>query len=155
VKLRTTSPEETEALGERLGKQLRSGDVVCLAGDLGAGKTCLTRGLAHGWGAQERATSPTFILVNEYHRAADSQRFFHMDCYRLSGAAEAQTVALDDLLDAPGVLIIEWPERIAPALPPDRLWVDILDRGDTVRELVFHAGGKRARRLLNALVAPG
>ena len=151
ITLTTHSAEETELLGERLGACLRSGDLVCLAGDLGAGKTCLARGLARGWGALERATSPTFTLVNEYRRAVDSQRFFHMDCYRLSDVAEAQTTALDDILDASGVVVIEWPERIESALPPERLWIRIVDIGGSSRELILQASGERAAAFLRAV----
>jgi tRNA threonylcarbamoyladenosine biosynthesis protein TsaE len=149
--LYTHSADETEALGERLGQHLVSGAVLCLSGELGAGKTCLTRGLARGWGALELPTSPTFTLINEYRRIKDSQRFYHMDCYRLSGAVEAQNTALDDILDTAGVLVIEWPERISEALPEDRLWVKIEDRGSDNRALVFTASGRQAAALLNLL----
>ncbi len=149
--LYTHDPRETERLGERLGRLLLPGDVLCLCGDLGTGKTCLTRGLARGWGASQPTTSPTFTLVNEYRRPHDTQRFYHMDCYRLSGSVEAQTTALDDILDTLGVLVIEWPERIAPALPQDCLWVEIRDLGGNNREFRFTAQGARGAALLRAL----
>ena len=123
--LTTMSVDETLRLGETLGRLLRSGDVLCLSGELGAGKTTLTRGMARAWGARENATSPTFPLVNEYTRTSDTQRFYHMDGYRLSGAVEAQTTAFEDILDAPGVVVIEWPERIVGILPDDRLWMAV------------------------------
>lgn len=151
LELQTHSPEETERLGERIGALLRPGDVLCLSGDLGAGKTCLTRGLARGWGSSQQPTSPTFTLVNEYRRATDAQRFYHMDCYRLSGAVEARTTALDDILDAPGVLVIEWPERIAAALPDERLWIEIRDLGDSERAFRLVAAGERAAAILASL----
>ncbi len=147
----TRAAEDSERLGERLGALLAAGDVLCLCGTLGAGKTCLARGLARGWGALEQPTSPTFTLVNEYHRRADRQRFYHMDAYRLSGAVEAQTTALDDILGAAGVLVVEWPERIEAALPAERLWVDIRVTGGDSREFVFTATGPRARTLLASL----
>ncbi len=149
--LYTHDPRETEHLGERLGRLLLPGDVLCLSGNLGTGKTCLVRGLARGWGASQLATSPTFTLVNEYRRTRDEQRFYHMDCYRLSGAVEAQTTALDDILDAPGVLVIEWPERIALALPQDCLWIEIRDLGGDDREFRLTARGARGEVLLRAL----
>jgi tRNA threonylcarbamoyladenosine biosynthesis protein TsaE len=151
LELRTHSPEKTERLGERIGALLRPGDVLCLAGTLGAGKTCLTRGLARGWGSMQQPTSPTFTLVNEYRRPNDSQRFYHMDCYRLSGAVEAQTTALDDILDAPGVLVIEWPERIAAALPDECLWIEIRDLGGSERAFRLTAAGERAGAILRGL----
>jgi tRNA threonylcarbamoyladenosine biosynthesis protein TsaE len=142
----THAPAETEQLGKRIGARLRAGDLLCLAGDLGAGKTCLTRGLARGWGAVERPTSPTFKLVNEYRRE-DGGRMYHVDCYRLSGEADAWTIGLDDLFDQ-GVVVIEWPERIGGALPAARLWVAIDDLGGDDRRFVFTASGERGRELV-------
>ena len=147
----THAPEETVQLGERLGAHLRSGDVLCLSGALGAGKTPLTRGLARGWGALERPTSPTFTLINEYRRAGDSERFYHVDAYRLSGAVEAVTTGIEDVLGAPGVVVIEWPERIEPALPDERLWIDIEATGDEERRFTLRAEGARAEALVAAL----
>ena len=147
----THTSAATEHLGERLGKHLLSGDVLCLAGDLGAGKTCLTHGLARGWGALERPTSPTFTLINEYHRSRDSQRFFHVDCYRLANTAEAWTTGLDDIFDAAGVVVIEWPERVQNALPAERLWIQIHYVGDSERKFTMKATGERAIELLRVL----
>lgn len=147
----THNPDETERLGEQLGSLLAAGDLICLSGDLGAGKTCLTRGLARGWEALQHPTSPTFTLINEYTRHKDGQRFYHVDCYRLEGAADAWTTGLDDLFDGDGVIVIEWPERIQDMLPPDRLWVQLIDRGGDERELVFTAAGDRASELLRGL----
>jgi tRNA threonylcarbamoyladenosine biosynthesis protein TsaE len=147
--LTTHDPIETEQLGERIGAQLRAGDLLCLTGVLGAGKTCLTRGLARGWGAVERPTSPTFTLVNEYRRE-DGARMYHVDCYRLSGEADAWTIGLDDLFDQ-GVVVIEWPERIGEALPAERLWVAIDDLGGEDRRFIFTASGERARELIDGL----
>jgi tRNA threonylcarbamoyladenosine biosynthesis protein TsaE len=147
----TRNAAETESLGERLGALLQTGDVLCLSGTLGAGKTCLTRGLARGWGALEKPTSPTFTLINEYRRSVDSQRFYHVDCYRLKNAADALTTGLDDIFDAEGVVVIEWPERIEEALPPERLWVQITDHGGEERQLDFIPSGERAVQLVRLL----
>lgn len=147
----THSPEETEALGERLGRRLEPGDVLCLSGNLGAGKTALTRGLARGWGAIERPTSPTFTLINEYRRADGSARFYHVDAYRLSGPVEAMTTGIEDVLDAPGVTVIEWPERIETLLPADRLWIDIETGGPGERTFILRPQGPRARALVEGL----
>jgi len=149
--LTTMSVDETLRLGETLGRLLRSGDVLCLSGELGAGKTTLTRGIARAWGARENATSPTFTLVNEYTRTGDTQRFYHMDGYRLSGAVEAQTTAFEDILDAPGVVVIEWPERIVGILPDDRLWIDITRTGEGQRTFALKPSGDRATELAQAL----
>ena len=148
-------PDDTARLGERLGRLLQSGDIVCLQGELGAGKTCLTQGIARGWGVVERVTSPTFTLLNEYEHPQRSGRFYHLDCYRLSGADEAWALGLDDVLDAPGALVVEWPERVLAALPAGRLWV-VLDRlGEGRRRLTFSASGARHEMLLAELTQGG
>ena len=144
----SNSAAQTERLGVRLGELLKPGDLLCLEGDLGAGKTCLARGVSRGWGAIRSATSPTFTLVNEYARALDGLPLFHLDCYRLQGPQDAVAIGLDDMLDRPGVLMIEWPERIAPVLPPDRLWIAMRWASVTKRGLCFSAEGKRAGKLL-------
>jgi tRNA threonylcarbamoyladenosine biosynthesis protein TsaE len=149
--LTTHSPSETQHLGERMGAKLQGGDILCLSGILGAGKTCLVRGLALGWGALERPTSPTFTLINQYRRARDSQQFYHVDCYRLTGAADAWTTGLDDLFDPANVIVIEWPERILDILPAERLWIEIRDLGDTSREFTLAASGHRALALLHVI----
>ena len=149
--LTTHSPTETEQFGERLGARLEKGDILCLSGMLGAGKTCLVRGLARGWGAVERPTSPTFTLINEYRRAEGPELFYHVVCYRLAGAADAWTTGLDDLFDSSGVMVIEWPERILDILPAERLWIEIQDLGDTSREFMLAASGQRALALLRQI----
>lgn len=151
--LQTTSPAETERLGERLGALLESGDLVLLSGQLGAGKTCLTRGLARGWGAQEQPTSPTFTLVNEYHRQGNfsKDRFYHADCYRMDRPEDAISAGIEDLLNEPGVLVIEWPERIESLLPPERLMIEIGTSEDDSRSFTLKACGERARKLLDHL----
>lgn len=147
----TQSVRETEQLGERLGEHLQSGDVLCLSGELGAGKTALTRGLARGWRALERPTSPTFTLINEYRRAGDAERFYHVDCYRLSGPLDAVTTGIEDVFEAPGVVVIEWPERIDEILPTRRLWIDIKPGGEDERTFTLRAEGQRAEALLGEL----
>lgn len=127
------APEQTVRLGVRLGERLAAGDVLCLSGELGSGKTTFASGIGRGWGALETVTSPTFVLVNEYRRA-DGQRLWHLDCYRLRSGAEAVAFGFDDLLAGQGVMLIEWPEHIREVLPPERLqlslrWVDAEKRG--------------------------
>lgn len=151
VIITTHSPEDTEALGDRLGALLEPGDLVALSGLLGAGKTCFVRGLARGWGAAERPTSPTFTLINEYHRQGSVQRMFHVDCYRLEGAGDAWSTGLEDILASGEVVVIEWPERIEDILPGLRLWISIDSPGETDREFRLSASGARAEALLKAL----
>jgi tRNA threonylcarbamoyladenosine biosynthesis protein TsaE len=104
------SPEQTRRIGMRLGGALQAGDILCLQGDLGAGKTTFTQGLAQGWGSLDSVSSPTFILVNQYRRA-DGSLLFHLDAYRLESVPEAEELDLDAMLEE-GALIIEWPERL-------------------------------------------
>jgi tRNA threonylcarbamoyladenosine biosynthesis protein TsaE len=117
------SPEETRALGESLGQKLRPGDVVGLIGDLGAGKTLFVKGLARGLGIPDRIHSPTFTLVNEY--AADSNRLFHLDLYRLETPGQILAAGLEPYLYPDGaVTVIEWYDRWSRDLPqPARGWI--------------------------------
>ena len=114
------SPEETEQLGEQLGRTLRPGSVVAYRGDLGMGKTAFTRGLARGLGCPCRVTSPTFTIVNEYSGALP---LFHFDMYRLDSSDELFDIGWEDYLSRGGVCAVEWSERVEDALPDDTLWV--------------------------------
>jgi tRNA threonylcarbamoyladenosine biosynthesis protein TsaE len=133
----TSSPAETRSLGAGLGKTLSPGDLVCLEGDLGSGKTTFVQGLALGWGSTDRVTSPTFVLVNEYRRT-DGSRLYHMDAYRLSGPAEAVELDVDALLAA-GPLVVEWADRIRAALPDPAATVAFTDLGGEKREIVVRS----------------
>ncbi len=144
----SNSEEQTLRLGIRLGELLHVHDILCLAGDLGAGKTTLARGIGRGWGTAGRVTSPTFTLINQYPRARDGVMLYHVDCYRLTTAADIVTAGLEDVLDAPGVLMIEWPERLGAFLPPAHLWVALRHVSETRRGLRLTAHGDRARQLL-------
>lgn len=138
--VRTGSPAATHALGVRMGEHLGAGDVVELDGDLGAGKTLLTKGIAVGLGVDEPVTSPTFAIVQEY---AGRLPVFHLDAYRLSSPAELVGVGFDDIVDAGGVVVIEWGERVAPALPERRLVVRLrAGDGDDARELELEPRGQ-------------
>lgn len=145
----SNSAVQTERLGVRLGELLQPSDLVCLSGELGAGKTCMARGISRGWGAMRSATSPTFTILNEYRRASDGLPLFHLDCYRLQGPADALHIGLDDILDRPGAIMIEWPERIGAALPAERLWIALRWVANTKRGLCFEAEGERFLELLN------
>jgi tRNA threonylcarbamoyladenosine biosynthesis protein TsaE len=147
------SVEQTHAVGVVLGQHLQPGDIICLSGDLGAGKTVLTKGIGAGWGALEAVTSPTFTLIHEHRRAADRIVLHHVDCYRLGGAADAWGIGLEDMLHDESVLVLEWPENVADILPADRLWIALDDTGDTQRHMTLTAAGPRADALLAALLA--
>jgi len=130
------SEDQTRRYGAKLGMLLNKGDVICLSGDMGAGKTVLTSGIGAGWGSLYPVTSPTFVLVHEHKREKDRQRLYHLDCYRLENPSDVTSIGFDDLLDS-GTLIIEWPERIESALPSDYLWVNLRVVDDTRRNLIF------------------
>lgn len=124
----TNSPAETEALGQRLAQHLQSGAVIAYTGDLGAGKTAFTRGLARGLGITERITSPTFTIVNEY--SGGRLPLFHFDMYRLGSSEELYEIGWEDYLARGGVCAVEWSEIVADALEEDCIRVD-LRRGET------------------------
>ena len=143
------SPEQTRRVGMRLGGRLRAGDVICLHGDLGAGKTTFVQGLAQGWGSLDSVSSPTFILVNVYRRA-DSKLLFHFDAYRLDSVPEAEELDLDSMLEQ-GPLVVEWPERVGDLILKDKLWINFDHMSDQHRQMVFKASGKHYDSLLNEI----
>jgi tRNA threonylcarbamoyladenosine biosynthesis protein TsaE len=142
------SAAQTQRIGERLGRLLQSGDVVCLEGDLGTGKTCLTQGIARGLGVTSAVASPTFIIINEYKLPSAVHKLRHIDLYRVESLAEARALGLEDCFYEEGVCIIEWAERIVEILPAERLWITLRYLDDTKRELKFAVQGKRYEELL-------
>ncbi len=143
------SIEQTERLGARLGAMLQGGDVICLEGSLGSGKTCLAQGIGRGWGVSQTLISPTFVLVREYARPDKPTRIYHIDLYRVSGAKEAWGLGMDEFLGAAdAVCIVEWAERARELMPRDRLWVRLDFADYTQRALYFTAQGKRHTYLL-------
>jgi len=143
------SPEQTRRLGVRLGELLRGGELICLEGQLGAGKTCFAQGVGLGWGVSQSLRSPTFTLINEWRRPGDKSRLYHVDMYRVASAAEGWALGLEELWNEVDVCLIEWPERIAALLPAERLWVKMSVIDDTRRRQVFVASGSYYENLLN------
>ena len=125
---KTESPEETQALGEKIGKTFRQGDVIALIGDLGTGKTCLTQGIARGVGiaSDEIVNSPSYILINEYNGKIP---IYHIDLYRLEDSAEIAELGLSEYVEGNGICIIEWAERMADALPDSciKIYITLTD----------------------------
>ena len=149
LRLHTATPEETEALGRRLGGLLRAGDVVALSGDLGAGKTVLTRGIAAGAGAGGHVVSPTFTFLREYHGAVT---VYHVDLYRLDRPQQLEDLGLDEILDGTGIVVLEWAEKARPLLPPEHLWITIrFMNGEDTRELAFSPKGARYVEIIEKL----
>ncbi|HPC06246.1 MAG TPA: tRNA (adenosine(37)-N6)-threonylcarbamoyltransferase complex ATPase subunit type 1 TsaE [Anaerolineaceae bacterium] len=135
------SPEQTRRLGMRLGSMLQPGDLVCLNGELGSGKTTFVQGLSQGWGSLDIVTSPTFVLVNQYQRM-DGNTLYHLDAYRMQNALEAEDLDLVQMIDS-GCLVVEWPENIREALPGDCLWIDMKYVAEESRQMVFKPYGER------------
>ena len=132
----TNSPEETEAVGTALGKLLSAGTVIAYRGDLGAGKTAFTRGLARGLGVTERVTSPTFTIVNEY---AGRIPLFHFDMYRLSCADDLWDIGWEDYLDRGGVCAVEWSENVEDAMD-GAIRIRIEKLGQDARRITIEGG---------------
>lgn len=160
LEILTRGAEQTRRVGVHLGHLLRGGEVVCLEGPLGVGKTVLAQGIGEGWGSTTPLLSPSFVLIREHRRATDAQRLLHVDFYRLQGEADAQGLGLEEWLEDPGtVVLIEWPERAPGLLPPQRLWVrlEFTDDGGAEpsglsrRRLLFTAHGEAYLPLLRAL----
>lgn len=141
------SPEQTIRFGVRLGELLRPGHVICLEGDLGSGKTTFAQGIARGWGSIDQATSPTFVLLNQYRRA-DSNRLYHFDAFRLRSAMEAISIGLQEVLEDNGPIILEWPEKIRDIIPEERLWVRLRWVDEFRRAFYFEPLGPRYERLI-------
>ena len=133
----TNSPEETEKLGEKLAKQLKPGSVLAYRGDLGAGKTAFTRGLARGLGYTEPVTSPTYTIVNEY--LGGRMPLFHFDMYRLSSADDLFDIGWEDYLERGGVCAVEWSENVPEAME-GAVEVSIEKTGEDSRKITITGG---------------
>jgi tRNA threonylcarbamoyladenosine biosynthesis protein TsaE len=143
------SPAQTRRLGARLGSLLRAGDLVCLEGELGTGKTRLAQGIGQGMGVIGPITSPTFTLVAEYRPPPPAPILFHIDLYRLDAPVdEAVALGLDEYLADDGVCLIEWAERIRPILPAERLWITLRHLDANKRGILMQANGPSYRELL-------
>ena len=144
------SAAQTRRFGARLGMLLRPGDVLCLEGDLGTGKTCLVQGVGQGLGLTEPVTSPTFTLLAEYRPPSPAPPLYHVDVYRLNDAPqEALAFGLDDYLGGDGVCIVEWADRVESLLPPERLWLTFRHLDESKRGILLKASGRRYRELLH------
>ncbi|HUQ43463.1 MAG TPA: tRNA (adenosine(37)-N6)-threonylcarbamoyltransferase complex ATPase subunit type 1 TsaE [Candidatus Limnocylindria bacterium] len=150
IELEARSPEATRELAARLASVAAAGDVLCLWGDLGAGKTVFAKGFGAGLGVRDTILSPSFVLMGEY---AGRLPLFHIDLYRLATATEALDGGLLDDRQQTGVVLIEWPDRLGEALPPDRLDVRIDGGADEPRRIRIEAFGAGFDRYLAAVAA--
>jgi len=133
----THSPAQTEAVGAALGRILRPGTVLAYRGDLGAGKTAFTRGLARGLGAADTVTSPTYTIVNEY--LSGRIPLFHFDMYRLSDSDALWDIGWEDYLDRGGICAVEWSENVADAMT-DAIIISLEKLGDEDRRITIEGG---------------
>lgn len=133
--MKTHSPMETRAYGEKLAHRLKAGDVLLLRGDLGAGKSELTRGIARGLGIASPVTSPSFTILNVY----DEGRLplYHFDWYRLQSAQELYEMGMEEYLGGDGVAVVEWPSQCPEAIPADCLEITLTPLGETERAITL------------------
>ena len=144
----THSPEQTQKLGMRLGELALPGDVFLLVGELGAGKTCLTQGIAWGLGIEEYALSPSFVIMRELYGRLP---LYHVDLYRLDRIEESMDLGLDDYFYGQGVCVVEWAEKAIDIMPKDRLLVRIGYLSDTDRSFLVDPGGERYLELVKQI----
>lgn len=143
------SAEQTRRVGARLGRLFTGGEVVCLVGDLGTGKTCLVQGMGRGVGSVDRVTSPTFTLVNEYR--GGRLVLYHVDLYRIVDAKTALTFGLDEYLYGDGVCAIEWAERVAELWPDDYLRITLRHIDDMKRGVTLRGFGTQHEQMVRRL----
>ncbi|MBI4188876.1 MAG: tRNA (adenosine(37)-N6)-threonylcarbamoyltransferase complex ATPase subunit type 1 TsaE [Chloroflexi bacterium] len=142
------SPEQTQKLGLCIGELALPGDVFLLVGNLGAGKTCLTQGIAWGLGIEEYALSPTFVIVRELHGRLP---LYHIDLYRLDCIEESVDLGLDDYFYGNGVCVVEWAEKAMSILPAEHLLIKISYLSDTGRSFQMEPNGQRYREIVARL----
>lgn len=138
----TDSAEQTQILGEQLGRQLSSGDVVALIGEFGSGKTTIAQGICRGLGVRSVVNSPSFTLVNEYQGCCP---VYHLDCYRLKSEEDLLDLGYEEYFYGDGVCLIEWAEKAAGLLPRGRIEIQLSRLGDTKRKIVIRVVEEDAR----------
>lgn len=145
---RTVSARQTQSLGHRLGRICRPGDIVCLFGELGAGKTVLAKGIASGLGIDPGAVnSPSFVLMHGYQGGRSPM--YHFDFYRLDAQAQISDIGYEEFMYTDGVAVIEWPERLKRLMPREYLEIDLDMVTETTRMVRLRAHGKRYEDLMN------
>ncbi|MCT4688643.1 tRNA (adenosine(37)-N6)-threonylcarbamoyltransferase complex ATPase subunit type 1 TsaE [Vallitalea sp.] len=138
------SADETKKIGKELGQDAKKGQIYCLIGDLGVGKTVFTKGFAEGLGIDEHITSPTFTIVNEYH--TDKFNFNHFDVYRIDDPDEMYEIGYEEYFYNDGVCLIEWANLIKEIIPEEAIWINIekdLDKGLDYRQITIAGGINR------------
>lgn len=139
ISVTTSSEEETLLFGKTLAALIEQGDIICLYGNLGAGKTCLVKGIAEGLGIKpELVNSPTFTLIHEYH--GSNMTVYHFDAYRLKSVSEALEIGAEEYLFGDGVSLVEWPEKLGNLIPPSAIRIQIEKAGATLRTFEVKTG---------------
>lgn len=149
LRIISKSAEQTYKLGEYLGKNLQQGDIICLTGDLGAGKTAFTKGIGAGLNIKEFITSPTYTIINEYN---GNIPLFHFDVYRLEGVEEMYELGYEEYFFGDGAVVVEWADIVQDIIPQERLWITILrSKEEDSREIIFDASGDRYQKIIEEL----
>ncbi len=153
IQIHTAGPEQTQRVGAIIGEHAKAGDVYLLSGPLGAGKTCLTQGLARGLGVEGYVRSPTFVLMTRHHGRLT---LHHVDLYRIGGPYEAWDLGLDEQLFGDGVCVIEWAERAEEILPQDVLWLEFsYGENENSRDIIVETESSRYDCLMEELASSG
>ena len=148
IELVTHSPEETQRIGADIGERARIGDLILLVGNLGAGKTCLTQGIAWGLGVPDYTSSPSFVLVREYQGRLN---LYHIDFYRLDDIREVAELGMSDYLDGEAICVVEWADRALDSLPEEHLLIKFEHLAVNERRLRFEPRGQRYVGLVEEL----
>ncbi len=149
--LQTGNAAETKVLGEKIGRKLRGNEVIALIGELGAGKTCLTQGLALGLGINPReyVSSPSFTLINEYQGRLP---LYHIDLFRLKGREEMEELGYEEYCYGQGITVIEWAEKAEPLLPEEYLRIELIPLDGDQRRITLKPFGQHYREILKDIL---
>ena len=151
LRIQTNSPEETQKLGELIGRSAQPGDIYLLTGTLGAGKTCLSQGIARGLEVPENLRSPTFVLMTRHKGRLD---LHHLDLYRIGDPWEVWDLGVDELLFGDGVCVVEWADKAAELFPQESCWIGLeYSAGKSQRTLTLTITSFRYKPLLQSLAA--
>jgi len=149
LRYNTESVEETSRIGEQLGRLLSRGNIICLSGDLGAGKTAFTQGIAKGLEVLDYVTSPTYTIINEYEGKLP---LYHFDVYRLNNVEEMYELGYEEYFFGDGVVVLEWADIVRDIIPGERLWITILNtKGDNSREIIMEPTGEAYEKIMKGM----
>ena len=149
VEITVDSPEQTILLAEHISKYLNSGDIICLSGDLGAGKTFFSQALCKALGVEDYVTSPTFNIMNQYDGKFP---VYHFDVYRIADEDEMYEIGFEEFIFGRGVSIIEWASLIENLIPKTAIWIDILTTGETSRKLILSGQVEKLGRFVHEVI---